>query len=175
MADNAARRGEEQAPADAERHVPGEVTFLVCVDESTECRVAMRFAGLRAKYSSGHVALLYVIEPGEFEHWMAVADLMREEQRQAAEELLQSLAAEVYDISGKMPVLHVREGRKGEQVLKLIAEDPSISIMVLGAAPDGEGSNELVRQLTAELTKRLRIPLAIVPGNLTDEQLRLLT
>jgi len=174
MGENAAN---ETAPGaeSAAGHVPGEITFLVCVDESKECRVAMRFAALRARNSGGHVALLYVIEPGEFEHWMSVATLMREEQRQAAEALLQELAGEVYEVAGRMPVLHVREGRKGEQILKLIAEDPSLSIMVLGAAPEGEGSNELVRQLTAEITKRLRIPLTIVPGNLTDEQLLRLT
>ena len=134
------------------RHQPGKVKFLVCVDDSEDCRVARRFASLRARNTGGHVVLLYVIEPADFQHWAAVGRLMEDE-----------------------PVLIVREGRRGEEILKLIEEDPTIDIMVLGAAAEGHGSNELVRLLTGELTKRLRIPLTIVPGNLTDEQLESLT
>ena len=152
-------------------HVAGRVKFLVCVDESKDCRVAMRFACLRARNSNGFVALLYVIEPADFQHWVAVEKLMEEERREEAEQILQELAAEVQEYAGIRPILIVREGRRSDEILKLIEEDPSINILVLGAAPEGEGSNELVRNLSGELTKRLRIPLTIVPGNLTDEQL----
>ena len=156
---------------DVAEHVAGRVKFLVCVDDSKDCRVAMRFACLRARNSDGYVALLFVIEPGDFQHWVAVEKLMEEERREEAERILQELAAEVQDFVGIRPILIVREGRRSDEVLKLIEEDPSINILVLGAAPEGEGSNDLVRSLSGELTKRLRIPLTIVPGNLTDEQL----
>ncbi len=165
----------EDTSATGADHEPGKVKFLVCVDESPDCRVAMRFACRRARNSGGYVALLYVIEPADFQHWMSVGKLMEEERREEAERILQELAAEVHECAGMRPVLHVRQGRKGEEILKLIAEDPSVNIMVLGAAPEGKGSNELVRLLTSELTKRLRIPLTIVPGDLTDAQLAAMT
>lgn len=156
-------------------HVPGKVKFLVCVDDSEDCRVALRFACLRARNTDGHVMLVYVIEPADFQHWVSIGKLMEEERREEAEAILHELAAEVHDSLGVHPVFAVREGRKADEILQLIEEDPSINIMVLGAAPEGAGSNDLVRQLTNELTKRLRIPLTIVPGNLTDEQLIRLT
>lgn len=156
-------------------HVAGEVTFLVCVDDSDDCRVALRFAALRARNSHGHLVLLYVIEPADFQHWVAVKKLMGEERREEAEQILQSLAGEVQESFGIRPMLVVREGRSSDEILKLIAEDPSINILVLGAAPEGHGSNELVRKLSVEATKGLRVPLTIVPGNLTDEQLDKLT
>ena len=156
-------------------HQPGKVKFLVCVDDSEDCRVALRFACLRARNTDGHIALLYVIEPADFQHWAAVGRLMEAEKREEAEKILQTLAAEVHDHSGIQPELIVREGRRGEELLKVINEDPSIDIMVLGAAPEGGGSNELVRLLTSELTKKLKIPLTIVPGDLTEEQLESLT
>ncbi len=156
---------------ESRRHEAGRVKFLVCVDDSRDCRVALRFACLRARNTNGYVVLLHVVEPGDFQHWIAVEKLMEEERRDEAEALLQELAAEVHDFAGVRPVLAVREGRRAEEILKLIEEDPSINILVLGAAPEGEGSNELVRGLSAELTKRLTIPLTIVPGNLTDAQL----
>lgn len=159
------------------RHEAGGVKFLVCVDDSRDCRVALRFACLRARNTGGYVVLLHVIEiePGDRQSWAAVETLMLEERREEAEALLNELAAEVRDFAGFVPVLTVREGRRAEQILELIAEDPSINILVLGAAPEGEGSNDLVRGLSAELTKRLTIPLTIVPGNLTDEQLEDIT
>jgi len=163
------------AMADPEEHVAGQVKFLVCVDDSRDCRVALRFASLRARNTKGNVVLLYVIEPADFQHWMAVAKLMDDERREEAEAILQNLAAEVQEFAGVRPILIVREGRRVDEILKLIEEDPSINILVLGAAPEGEGSNELVRKLSGELTKRLSIPLTIVPGNLTDAQLAKLT
>lgn len=160
---------------EAAGHETGRVKFLVCVDDSRDCRVAMRFACLRARNTAGYVVLLHVVEPGDFQHWVAVEKLMEEERREEAEALLNELAAEVQEFAGFRPVLAVREGRRAEEILKLVDEDPSINILVVGAAPEGEGSNELVRGLSAELTKRLTIPLTIVPGNLTDAQLEDIT
>ena len=166
---------ETGAPPARERRGAKGVTFLVCVDDSRDCRVAMRFACLRARNTDGHVVLLHVVEPEDFQHWVAVKKLMAEERREEAEALLNELAAEVQAFAGFRPAVAVREGRRVEEILKLIEEDPSIDIMVLGAAPEGEGSNELVRAFSAQLTKRLTIPLTIVPGNLTDARLEEIT
>ena len=55
--------------------------------------------------TGGRVALLYVQQPAEFQHWMAVGDLMREEAREEAEGLMQKLSAEVKEWSGSEPTL----------------------------------------------------------------------
>ncbi|MCH7542374.1 MAG: universal stress protein [Proteobacteria bacterium] len=154
---------------------PQERTFLVVVDNSEELHVALRFASLRAKKTGGRVALLYVVEPADFQHWMAVEDLMREEGRQEAEAVLQKYSAEVQEWSGKTPVFYLREGKLHDELLKLIEEDQSISVLVLGAATGKEGPGPLISSLTGKMTSDLRIPLTIVPGYLTDEQLESLT
>ncbi len=154
---------------------PQERTFLVVVDNSEELHVALRFASLRAKKTGGRVALLYVVEPADFQHWMAVEDLMREEGRQEAEAVLQKYSAEVQEWSGKTPVFYLREGKLRDELLKLIDEDQSISVLVLGAATGTEGPGPLISSLAGKMTSDLRIPLTIVPGYLTDEQLESLT
>ena len=63
--------------------------FLAVVDESAEMNLALYYACLRARRTGGRVALLQVIEPGEFQHWMSVGNLMRDEARQEAEKRLQ--------------------------------------------------------------------------------------
>src|SRR3546814_4905678 len=97
--------------------------FLVVVDETGEMRVALRFAALRARTTGGKVAMLYVVEPSGFQHWMSVGDLMREEARTEAEQVLQRLAAEVNELAGSLPVLYVREGDRRDELLALLDEE----------------------------------------------------
>ncbi len=149
---------------------PENRVFLVVVDDTEEMRVALRFACGRARNTNGRVALLFVVEPTDFQHWMAVGDLMREEARNEGEQLLQRLAAQVNEWTGTLPVLYVREGSRREELLKLIDEEPSISILVLGASVDKRGPGPLIEALTGKLVGKLRVPVTIVPGNLSDEE-----
>lgn len=149
--------------------------FLVVVDKSEEHKVALRYAALRAKNTGGRVALLYVIEPGDFQAFGAVEDLMRVEQRQEAESALHMLSSEVQEICGKTPVFHIREGNLQSELLNLINEDRSISVLVLAAARGGKNPGPLISALAGKMWNQLRIPLTIVPGSLTDPELNLLT
>lgn len=147
---------------------PHNRVFLVVVDETEEMKVALRFACQRARHTGGRVALLYVIEPADFQHWQAVGDLMREEARSEGEQVLQRLAAQVNDLVGSIPILFVREGNVRDELLTLLDEEPSISILVLGANTGTRGPGPLVSALTGKLIGKLRVPLTIVPGNLSD-------
>jgi len=142
--------------------------FLVVVDDTAEMRVALRFACRRARHTDGRVALLYVIEPSEYRHFMGVGDLMREEARTEAEILMHKLASQVQEMSGAVPIVFLREGNRRDELLKLIGEEPSISILVLGANTEASGPGPLVSALTGKFLNRLRVPLTIVPGNLND-------
>ncbi|MEE8394201.1 MAG: universal stress protein [Rhodospirillales bacterium] len=158
-------KNEEEEKEDHER------TFLCVVDESEELSQALRFACTRAMNSGGRVALLYVIEPAEFQHWMAVGDLMREERREEAEEMLNVVASVVQRRIGTTPVIYIREGNVTEELISLIDEESSISVLVLGAATGPEGPGPLVSYIVQKMAGRLRIPITIVPGSLTDEQI----
>ena len=150
---------------------PQERTFLVVVDNSEELHVALRFASLRAKKTGGRVALLYVVEPADFQHWMAVGNLMREEARSEGEQLLQKLAARVNELVGSIPILYVREGEVRDELFKLLDEEPRVSILVLGANPGSRGPGPLVSALTGKMIGKLRVPITVVPGNLGDEEI----
>lgn len=148
-----------------------ERVFLVVVDESEELKVALRYAARRAQHTGGRVALLYVIEPTELQHWGAVESLMKEERREEAEALLQKLAAEVTQMAGTMPIIYIREGRRRDELLAMIDEEKSISILVLAASTGSEGPGPLVSALTGKLASKLRIPITIVPGSLSEPQI----
>jgi len=152
-----------------------ERVFLVVVDDSPELRVALRYAALRARHTGGRVALLHVMEPPDRQTWMALESLMREEARAEAEELVGRHADTVAALTGATPVIHIREGLPHDQLLALIDEDPTISILVLAAAVSETGPGPLISALSSKLIGRLRVPLTIVPGGLTDLQIDILT
>lgn len=156
----------QSATADAQERV-----FLVVVDDSPELRVALRYACRRAKRTGGRVALLGVIDPPEPQQWSAVSDLLRAEARQEAEESLGKLAQEVLETTGQRPILHIREGGRREELLKLLAAEPSISVLVLAASAGSEGPGPLVTTLAGRHAGALRVALTIVPGGLSDQEI----
>lgn len=158
-----------------ERSVENDRVFLVVVDDSEEMRVALHFACRRAMRTGGRVALLYVQEPADFQHWMAIGDRMREEAREEAEGLMQKLSAEVQQWAGGFPVLYLREGDRREELEKLLEEEPSISVLVLGASTGAKGPGPLVSYLFGKGASHLHIPVTIVPGSLSDEDVIALT
>lgn len=150
--------------------------FLVVVDDSPELKIALRYACLRARKSHGRVALLYVIEPAEMQSWLMVEDLMRQEQRAEAEKKMQKLAREVNALTGTLPILHIREGNRRDALLSLIDEEPGLSILVLAAGTGQEGPGPLITYfMSPRGLTRLRIPMTIVPGGLSDEKLDAIT
>ena len=165
----------ESRNARNKEHIAGQITFLVCVAHDDHSAVAARFAAMRAQNSGGRVALLHVTQPPEFQHWAAVGERMREETREDAEAMLNDLAGEVEAMLNVRPALHIREGGIGEEILAHIEESESIDLLVVGAAPPDDGHGSLISWLAGQLAGRLNIPLVVVPGNLSDQQLRDLT
>ena len=149
--------------------------FLCVVDNTQECINAIYFAACRARRAGGRLALLYIMEPAEFQHWMAVEEKMREEGRAEAEDFLHKHSSQVQEWTGELPTLYIREGKSAETILTLIEEEPRVSILVLGAGTDKKGPGPLVSSIGGKLSGKFPIPITIVPGTLTSEQLDMLT
>ena len=79
-------------------------------------------------------------------------------------------AGRVNGIAGITPERAIREGDKLQEILALIEEDKDIAILILGAGTGKEGPGPLVSGL-AKVVGSFPVPVAIVPGHLTDEEL----
>jgi nucleotide-binding universal stress UspA family protein len=148
-----------------------ERVFLVVADESPEMRNALRYACRRAKRTGGRVAMLYVMEPPEGQQWGAVVDLMRQEARQEAEAIVARHADDAVALTGQPPAIYIREGKSRDELIKLLDEDTSISVLVLGSASGSEGPGPLVSAFAGKLGNQLRVPLTIVPGALSEAEI----
>ena len=62
-----------------------------------------------------------------------------------------------------------------ERQMELIEEELDISLLVLGAATGTDGPGPLVSYLIQKMAGRLRIPVTVVPGNLTDIEINEIT
>lgn len=153
---------------------PHQRVFLVVVDSSPEMKVALRFACRRARATGGRLAMLYVTEPATAE-WLGVGEIMREERRAEAETRLQELAVDVREMSGDVPVLYVREGDPADELLRLLGEEPTISVLVLGADPGPKGPGPLIAALSGRLIGKLHVPMTIVPGSMTSAEIDAVT
>jgi nucleotide-binding universal stress UspA family protein len=146
--------------------------FLVVVDKTPECQVAIRFAARRAQHTGGRVTLLCVAQPADFQQWRGVEEIMKDEARQDAESLVYEAAKAVNELSGIVCELVIGEGRSTDFLLALLKEDKDISILVLAASTAKEGPGPLVSMVAG--TSQYPIPVTIVPGNLTDADIDLL-
>ena len=148
--------------------------FLVLVDESEELHQALYYACMRAKSTGLRVALLYVSAAVEFAHWAGVGELMREEAREMAEDKMRVHGDYVQELTGQPPLMHIREGKVVEEVISLINEEEGIISLVLGADTESDSAGPVISYLSGRGIGQCRVPVVIVPGNLSDEQIDVL-
>ncbi len=145
--------------------------FLVVIDDTLECDRAVYFASRRAARVGVSVVMLRIIETHDHgQQWLGVADIMRAEAHEEANAMLATFAARSNGIAGITPECVIREGEAAQEILKLIEEDEDIAVLVIAAGVDTEGPGPLVSHL-GSTAGSFPIPVAIVPGHLTDEEL----
>lgn len=140
-------------------------TYLVVIDESTESEIALRFAARRAVKTGGSVEILALIPKPDFVQWGGVMATIEEEARQRAEALVARAAGTLLTESGLKPSITVREGDGTKVVREMIAANPEIAALVLGAAPSG-APGPLVSHFTGADAGTFSVPVMIIPGSL---------
>ena len=142
--------------------------FLVVIDKTSECMVALRFAVRRAQHTGGRVTLMCVATPPDFQQWRGVEEIMRDEAHAEAEAMLFDAAKLANDLAGIIPEFVIPYGHVTECLTQLVKEDKDISILVLASGSSKEGPGPLVTLFGSTVQT---IPVTIVPGNFSDEQI----
>lgn len=147
--------------------------YLVIADGSEESRLASYFAARRARHTNAKVALMAVLEPSGFHHWLGVGAEMAREDREEAERRLEDLASEVIEETGDAPEFIIREGEVRACLREVVEADRDVRILVLGAA-HGSHPGPLVQALVRGrgLFGARAIPVAVVPASITREEIR---
>ena len=144
--------------------------FLAVVDSTPECEKAIHYAARRVSAIDADLVLIYVMEPGDFQHWLGVEDVMRAESRAAADAALANASQLAVEFGGITPQLEVREGNPVAAIESLVEDDPDIALMVLAAGDASEGPGPLVSAIAGS-GNAFSIPVTVVPNTLTDEDI----
>lgn len=148
--------------------------YLVVVDDSSESRLAQRFAARRAAQTGGAVHLISIIEQQQFVAWGGVQATIEEEARQAAEGVAQAAASALRQEHAVEVSITVGMGDPATVVRSVIAENFDIAALVLGAAASG-APGPLVSHFAGNDAGTLSVPIMIVPGSLSDDALNRLS
>ncbi|WP_448582246.1 universal stress protein [Thermaurantiacus sp.] len=149
-------------------------TYLVVVDDTPECRRALRFAARRARRTGEDVQLLHVLPPPQFVQWGGVQETIAAEQQEAAERLLADAADSARALLGRPVATKILAGKPSEQVLAFVRDHPEVRSLVLAAAPKGR-PGPLVEHFAGERAGSLPCLIILVPGGLDEAELDRLT
>lgn len=145
--------------------------YLVIIDDTEECERAVHWAAKRAGRTKSQIVMLRVIDTEESnQQWLGVADVMMAEATEAANKALDKYSAIIKKIARITPERAIRQGDVTEEILRLIEEDADIGILALAAGTEKEGPGPLVSNLS-KTASTFPIPIAIVPGQLSDDEL----
>lgn len=142
--------------------------FLVVIDKTPKCAVALRFATRRAQHTGGRVTLMCAATLPDFQQWRGVEEIMRDEAHAEVEAMLHEAAKTVNELGGILPELVIPYGLVTDCLAQMLKEDKDISILVLASYAGKEGPGPLVSMFGAAVQA---IPVTIVPGNFTNEQI----
>jgi nucleotide-binding universal stress UspA family protein len=145
--------------------------LLVLVDDTEDCGKAVYYASRRAARIRAKLVLLRVIAPsyGELE-WLSVAEVIRSEAQQEAQQLLDRFATLAQSVAAELPETVIRQGNNAREIFKLIESDEDIAVLVLAAGPSNKGPGPLVSEL-ARTAGAYPVPIVIVPAHLGDAEL----
>ena len=144
--------------------------FLVVIDGSPESTRAVHFAARRAARTGASMIMLGIVTMEETMEFLGVGDAMREEAEEEVTRLIAAATDHAKEAASIVPEQVVKEGEKSASIRRLIEEDQDISFLVLATATDGTGPGPLVSGI-ASSSQSYPIPIVIVPGDLTDEEI----
>jgi len=145
--------------------------FMVVVDKTPECMRAVHFASRRVARTGASMLMLAVVAPPDNFEWIGVGEAMIEEASQEAAKLLEAAAREARSAAGVEPEQAIRVGSRSEEIIKLINEDEDVSFLVLAAGSGKDGPGPLVSTLAGKAASTFPVPIVIVPGSLSDEEI----
>jgi nucleotide-binding universal stress UspA family protein len=144
---------------------------LVIVDDTAEWDRAVCYASRWAIRAGGGVVMLRIVETeDQNQQWLGVADIMRAEALEQANEALDRASGRANGIAAITPERVIREGNLTEQMIDVIEKDVDIVMLVLAAGPGPEGPGPIITTM-ANAVGTFPIPIVIVPGDLSDAEI----
>jgi nucleotide-binding universal stress UspA family protein len=96
---------------------------------------------------------------------------MRAEAEEEATTRLDAAAGVARAAAGVEPERMIRLGEPATEILDVIRDDEDIAFLVLAAGSGGDGPGPLVSAIAGHGAAAFPVPVVIVPGGLSDEEI----
>ena len=143
-------------------------TIIVCIDTANASIAALRYACYKAKKSGLAVRILAVMEASH-KNLIFGSKAIANEKRQLLEKYLNKLIEEVQKETAILPTVSVREGEIMTEIIKEIKDTPRCAMLVLGKSHNALSDNSLLPKVAQKIGNKIKVPVTIVPENLSDE------
>jgi len=150
--------------------MPG--TILVAIDSSRNSMLAAGVGARMARLLNAHLGLIHVLGVPEQSFWGGVEARMKDDIRAEAEHRLTEITEKMHSVCEILPEFFIVEGLPQEEIAKVVANDPSIIMVIAGRqGVAGEKHSRLklgraTGRVTAKLTELLKVPLMVVPPDI---------
>lgn len=145
--------------------------IITCIDTTNVSSVALRYACYKAKKSGFAVQILAVMEASH-KNLIFGAKAISNDKRKQLEKHLKKLIDEVCQETGITPAISIREGEITTEIIKEIKATPNCTMLVFGKSHNSLSDNTVLPKITKQIGNKIKVPMAIVPENLTEEYLK---
>jgi hypothetical protein len=140
------------------------MTILCLIQETPAMIHALEYAERLARLEDQDLGLLYTLETGGFNHWYAVQDLMREEQKHEALDALQKWSHHAKDHMGRDPILYIKDGPPLKALQAILDAEHKVTHLVLSLDPSVVDSRDLLQSLIQNIKQHPAIPFTVIPA-----------
>ena len=146
-------------------------TIIVCVDTTNASEITLRYACYKAKLTGFAVQVLAVIE-NSHKNLLFGAKAIGNEKRQQLEKYITKLTESTYKETNIMPAISIREGDITTEIIREIKATPNCAMLVFGKSYNSLSDNTVLPKIAQKIGNRIRVPVTIVPENLSEEFLK---
>ena len=142
--------------------------IIACVDIANASSRALRYACVRAKQMNFALKILAVMEVSH-KNLMFGSRAIAQDKRQQLDKDLKKLTDQIFNDIGIMPAVSIREGEIMTEIIQEIKATPSCTMLVLGKSQNALSDNSLLPKIAGKIGNKIKVPVTVVPENLSDE------
>jgi len=147
-------------------------TIIVCVDTNTTAStIALRYACYKAKRTGFAVQILAVME-SSYRNLLFVSKVVGKDKRRKIEKHLEKIIGKVHKETNIMPSVSIREGDIATEIINEIIATPNCTMLILGKSNNSLSDNVVLPKISNKIGNEIKVPIAIVPEDLSDKYLK---
>ncbi len=141
-------------------------TILVCVDNSNASLVALKYASLKAKRLGFKTEILSILEPSH-KNLLFGSQTIAREKRLKIERYINSAIKEIFTESDHIPAVEIKEGDIANEIVREVKNNPNCISLVLGKSQkSSHGDNTVLSKIAQSISRKVKVPILIVPENI---------